>query len=164
MTTHGLIVERPFPQILIEVPVIVHLRITKSVGPHLFYDANLATEHEATVLDLVKTDDSRIASGSVLRFSQLYAGFWIEDGRTYTGESRPYAADQSFVAFLFRSRDGKLVEHAGPRHMYPVSAEGRVTIPPVSGSPMPVTEALAILRKLLSGLPGPLQPEGPYVR
>lgn len=135
--------------------VVVHLRITRSMDPR-FANANreqVVTDHQATILGVVKTDQSEIADQSSLQITQGGAGLLIDAGERVVGHETPYAVGASYILFLQRQSDGRLVPFAGPNLTYLVSASGGVTIRDLPGGrpDMPVDEALAALRKMLAG-------------
>lgn len=152
ITTHGLYVmpRDGLSGALREASVVVVLRITSPVGSRLLGGSMLAMEHEASVTGIVKVDAAGMVAGSSIRFSQLAAGTWFEDGRSYGGSQAPFQTGQVLVAFLRRGSDGTLTELIGPHYMFPVSDKGRVTFLGQAGD-MSVEECLAVLRKMLGG-------------
>lgn len=144
------------PGALREADVVVHVRLTRSVGVRLVNDSLIVTDHDATVLSVVKADVAGIASGSSIRFAQDNSGRWAEDGYQAVGIERPYEPGESFVAFLRRQKDASLGEFRGAGYMWPVKqgfvlvANPAGTLPTGLRPTMPVDEALAALRKLLT--------------
>ena len=138
--------------------VIVHIRVAKAVGTRLVNDdSTIATDHEATVVSVVRADRPTIAPGGLLVFSQDNAGTWREDGKTYVGREPLYSPDDVLVAFLKRSKDGTLIRYWGPFYMWPVKqgivlpGDLRILKESGVGTQMPVDEAVAALRKLAGG-------------
>ena len=137
-----------------EAAVVAQIRLTGIARTRLAEGESLiVTDHDSTVLTVVKADAPGIVPGSALRFGQNNAGLWVEEGYRAVGLERPYSPGDSFVAFLMRDKDSSLREFRGEWYMWPVK-QGFVVIEtpgPLSGlrSPMPVDEALAALRKLL---------------
>jgi hypothetical protein len=145
------------PGALREADVVVHVRLTRSVGVRVVNDILIVTDHDATVLGVVKADDAGIASGSSIRFAQDNSGRWAEDGYQAVGIERPYEPGESFVAFLMRQKDASLGEFRGAGYMWPVK-QGFVivanpaggTLPAALRTTMPLDQCLAALRKLLA--------------
>jgi len=103
--------------------VVVHLRILASLGPALLGPGKilLATQHAATVLQVVKCPPPGVAVGDRIQFWQHMAGEWREEGRLIVGPQAPYATGQEFVAFLKDDPQwGGRAELAGFHLMFPI--------------------------------------------
>ena len=139
-----------------ESDVVAYVRLTVAAGVRIVNDAMIVTDHDATIESVVKADAASIVAGGSLRFAQDSAGQWVEPGYKATGWEAPYAPGDAFVAFLKRNRDETLGEYRGNAYMWrvkqgfviPVNPVG--PLPPGLRSSMPVDEALATLRKLLT--------------
>jgi hypothetical protein len=139
-----------------EAAVIIHLEIAEVLGPHLINkDSVLATGYVAKVHAVVKTDQPAVATGSSIKFDQLFAGRMTVDGQAIVGFEPPYERGQSLLAFLRRNPDSTLSDLAGETFMLPV-AKGFVVLDNLPRTKedglrpfMPIGEALAALRKLL---------------
>jgi hypothetical protein len=141
--------------------VVVHVRITAPVGARLLgRDQNiLMFEHTAEIISVVKADVPSVRVGASIGFLQDAAGEVQDEGQRFVGLNEPYASGQSFIAFL-RREGGYLVQSYGPTFTLRVTDAERVRFPsspiPDESLPgdlrpdMPVDEALAALRKLLS--------------
>ena len=144
----------PIREAVSRAAVVAHLRITRSMDPR-FADANrerVVTDHQATVLGVVKSDQPEIAEQSPVQFTQSGAGFLIDAGERVVGPETPYSVGSSYILFFQRQADGRLVTFAGPQLTFLVSASGGVTIRDLPGGrpDMPVGEAVAALKKLVS--------------
>jgi hypothetical protein len=144
------------PAALREADVVAYIRLTRAVGVRVVNDAVIVTDHDVTVLSVVKADNPGIASGSSIRFAQDNSGRWAEDGYQAIGIERPYEPGESFVAFLMRHKDASLGEFRGAGYMWPVK-QGFViplnpagSLPPGLGPQMPLDECLTALRRLLT--------------
>ena len=147
----------PIREAVSRAAVVAHLRITRSMDPR-FADANrerVVTDHQATVLGVVKSDQPEIAEQNSVQFTQRGAGFLIDAGERVVGPETPYSVGSSYILFFQRQADGRLVSFAGPQLTFLVSASGGVTIPELPGGrpDMPVGEAVAALKKLVSQSP-----------
>jgi hypothetical protein len=138
-----------------EADVIAHIRLTGIARTRLLNDSMIVTDHDSTVLAVVKADAPSIVPGASLRFAQDNAGEWSEPGYRDRGLEMPYRPGDSFLAFLRRNKDSSLGESWGEWYMWPVK-QGFVVIESVNPLPaglrsaMPIDEALAALRKLLA--------------
>jgi hypothetical protein len=140
-----------------EADVVVHIRVTRALGVRLVNEIMIVTDFEAAVMSVVKSDAKEVANGGTLRFAQDNAGVWTEEGYRSVGGETPYAAGDSFIAFMRRNKDSSLSEYRGEAYMWPAKQGFVLPLNPVGPlptglrSPMPVDEAVAALRKLLSG-------------
>lgn len=153
--------ERGIQGALQQSDVVVHVRITAPLGARLLgRDQNiLMFEHTAEVIGVVKADLPSVRAGASIGFLQDAAGEVEDEGQRIVGLNEPYAPGQSFIAFL--RREGRhLVQSYGPTFTLRVTDAERVQFPssPVPGESlpgdlrpdMPVDEALAALRKILT--------------
>ena len=139
-----------------ESDVVAYVRLTVAAGVRIVNDAMIVTDHDATIESVVKADAPSIVAGSSLRFAQDSAGQWVEPGYKATGWEAPYQPGDALVVFLKRNHDKTLGEYRGNAYMWrakqgfvmPVNPVG--PLPPGLRSPMPVDEALAVLRKFLA--------------
>jgi hypothetical protein len=142
------------PGALREADVVAQIRLNRPVGVRVVNDAIIVTDHEATVVSVVKTDQPGIVPGASMRFAQEGAGTWVEDGYRAMGAEKPYGPGDSFVAFLRRNKDSTLTEYRGEAFMWPVKQGFVIPVYSAGASGlrahMPVDEALAALRKLLT--------------
>ena len=139
-----------------ESDVVAYVRLTVAAGVRIVNDAMIVTDHDATIESVVKADAPSIVAGSSLRFAQDSAGQWVEPGYKATGWEAPYQPGDAFVVFLKRNSDKTLGEYRGNAYMWRVKQGFVIPVNPVGAlpaglrSPMPVDEAVAALRKLLS--------------
>lgn len=82
---------------------VVYLRITSSEEPRMWpADADCGTvvaEHEAAVLEEIKSDPAHGPRTATVRLLQFGAGTWADEFETVVGEA-PFAVGQEYVAFL----------------------------------------------------------------
>ncbi len=139
-----------------EADVIAEIRVTGRSRTRLSDGGSLiVTDHDATVIKVVKADNGNVVPGSAIQFGQENAGEWVEDGYRAQGMEQLYRPGDSYLAFLRRNKDSTLSEFRGHWFMWPVKQGFTMIESPNLASfglrsPMPVDEALAALRKLLA--------------